>query len=359
MLHALIMAGGGGTRFWPRSRREKPKQFLKLVGESTLLQQALARIEVLATPARTWIITGASYSAETARQLPGLPAERIVGEPCGRDTAACIGLGAALIARHDADATMLVMPADHVIEPTQEFHHAVHVAEQMVTEHPAALVTFGIRPTFAATGYGYIERGAELPQRQGVPIFRVGSFREKPHVELAEEFFASGKHYWNSGIFVWRAATILDALHRNQPKLAAAVERIAAAWDTPQRDEVLTKEYAGLDKISIDYAVMEKATNVLVVQAPFVWDDVGSWLALERRHPQDAHDNTVLANHIGIDTHNCVIVGEEGKLITTVGVSDLIIIQDGDAILVAQRHDEGSIKKLVEQLKSRGLEKHL
>ncbi|MBI1832721.1 MAG: mannose-1-phosphate guanylyltransferase [Planctomycetes bacterium] len=359
MLHTLIMAGGGGTRFWPRSRQQKPKQFLTLVGDRSLLQQALDRIEVLTPPTRTWIITGASYCAETARQLPTLPAERIVGEPCGRDTAACIGLGAALIARDDPHGVMLVTPADHVIEPAQEFRRAVLVAEQMVNEHPDALVTFGIKPTFAATGYGYIERGAELAQRQGVPVYRVGSFREKPHVELAEEYVATGRHFWNSGIFVWRAATILRELRTNQPKLAGAVERIAAAWDTPNQDEVLTREYANLDRISIDYAVMEKAADVLMVQAPFVWDDVGSWLAIERRHPQDAHDNTVLANHLGIDTHRCVIAGDNDKLIATLGVSDLIIIQDGDAILVAHREEEGNIKKIVEELKRRRLEKYV
>lgn len=359
MLHALIMAGGGGTRFWPRSRQEKPKQFLTLVGASTLLQQALERIEVLVAPTRTWVITGASYCAETARQLPSLPAERIIGEPCGRDTAACIGLGAALIARDDPAGVMLVMPADHVIEPAQEFRRAVHVAEQVILEHPGALVTFGIRPTFAATGYGYIERGDELLKRQGIPVHRVRKFREKPHLELAEKFVASGQHYWNSGIFVWRAATILQELRNNQPKLADAVERIASAWGTPQQDDVLTQEYAAVDRISIDYAVMEKATTVLMVQAPFLWDDVGSWLALERRHPQDADGNTVLAKHLGIETRNCVIAGDADKLITTLGVSDLIIIQDGDAILVANRNDEASIKKVVEQLKARGLEKYL
>jgi mannose-1-phosphate guanylyltransferase len=359
MLHALIMAGGGGTRFWPRSRREKPKQFLTLVGNSTLLQQALERIEALVPPTRTWIITGASYCAETARQLPTLAAERIVGEPCGRDTAACIGLGAALIARDDPEGVMLVMPADHVIEPVQEFRRAAHAAEQTVLEFLDALITFGIRPIFAATGYGYIERGSELAKRQGIAIHRVATFREKPHIELAEEFVASGHHYWNSGIFVWRAATILQELKKNQPKLADAVSRIAAAWGTPSQDDVLTKEYVGLDKISIDYAVMEKAAHVLMLEAPFLWDDVGSWLALERRHPQDADDNTVLANHLGIDTHNCVIAGDVDTLIATLDVSDLIIIQDGNAILVANRHDEASIKKLVEQLKIRGLEKYL
>lgn len=359
MLHALIMAGGGGTRFWPRSRQAKPKQFLKLVGDRTLLQQALDRVEVLAPPQRTWIITGASYTVETARQLPTLPSERIVGEPCGRDTAACIGLGAALVARSDSDGVMLVMPADHVIEPAQEFRRAALVAEQLVRENPNALVTFGIKPTFAATGYGYIERGEPMPSRQGIPIHRVGSFREKPHIELAEQYVASGNHFWNAGIFAWKAATILKELRRNQPDLAEAVERIAAAWDTAQRDDVMTKEYAGLDRISIDYAVMEKAAEVLVVQAPFQWDDVGSWLALERRLPQDAHDNTVMAKHLGIDSRHCVVVGDEDKLIATLGVSDLIIIQDGDAILVAHREEEGNIKKIVEQLKKSGLEKYL
>ncbi len=352
------MAGGGGTRFWPRSRRAKPKQFLKLAGETTLIQQTLERIEALTPPERTWVITGADYAAETARQLPTLPAERIVGEPCGRDTAACIGLGAALCVRDDPEAVMLVMPADHVIEPAQEFRRAVQVAEQMVGENPNALVTFGIPPTFAATGYGYIERGRDLATRQGVAVFRVGSFREKPHVDLAEQFLASGRHYWNAGIFAWRAATILSLLRANQPALADAVTRIAEAWDKPERTEVLTREYAGLAKISIDYAVMEKAPEVLMVQAPFQWDDVGSWLALERRHPQDADHNTVLANHLGIDTHNCVIAGDGPRLIATLGVSDLIIIQDGDAILVAHRDREGDIKKIVDLLNPRGLSEY-
>src|SRR5258708_8308738 len=200
MLHALIMAGGGGTRFWPRSRVEKPKQFLKLVGDQTLLQQALERIEVIATPARTWIITGASYCAETARQLPSLPAERIVGEPCGRDTAPCIGLGAALIARDDPDAVMMVTPADHVIEPLREFTRAAQVAEQMACEHPESLITFGIPPEYPSTGYVYIHRGEDDAQRQGVSVYRVRQFREKPKEPEARSYVETGEYFWNSGI---------------------------------------------------------------------------------------------------------------------------------------------------------------
>lgn len=359
MLHALIMAGGGGTRFWPRSRQRRPKQFLTLTGDRTLLQQAAERIEAQVPLERTWIITADSYREETARQLPGLSADRIVGEPCGRDTAACIGLGAALIAREDPAATMLVMPADHVIEPVQQFRRAAHVAAQMVEEHPTALVTFGIPPTYPATGYGYIQRGVREVQRQGIPVFRVQQFREKPDQELAEQFLASGDYYWNSGIFVWKAATILTALRERQPKLHDAVERIAKAWPTNEREAVLRQEYEALERISIDYAVMEHATEVLVVETPFRWDDVGSWLALERLHPQDADGNTVQAAHCGLRTRNCLIAADAGHLIATVGVDNLLIVQNGDVTLVADRRDETAVKQLVELLKKKGLEKYL
>lgn len=359
MLHALVMAGGGGTRFWPRSRQKKPKQFLKLVGERSLLQQAVDRLEAMVPPERTWVITAALHRGEVAQHLPGLPQDRIIGEPCGRDTAACISLGAALIAREDPDATMMVTPADHVIEPVQEFRRAALVAQQLVEENPGALVTFGIPPNFPSTGYGYIQRGPEFVQRQGISVFRVASFREKPSADLAEQWVFSGQYFWNSGIFFWKARTILDALETNQPQLRKAVERIALAWPTPRRAEVLQSEYEALTRISIDYAVMEHAKEVLVVQAPYRWDDVGSWLALERMHPQDAQDNTILANHCGIDTTHCVVVAEPGFLVATVGVNHLLIIQDGDALLVADRRDEGTVKSLVQLLKTRGLEKYL
>jgi mannose-1-phosphate guanylyltransferase len=356
----MIMAGGGGTRFWPRSRQQRPKQFLTLTGDRSLLQMALDRIEASAiAPENSWVITGEAYRAETGTQLPRLPADHIVGEPFGRDTAPCIGLGAALINRRDADAVMLVTPADHVIEPAREFQRAVHVAAQMAQEHPRALITFGIPPAFPATGYGYIHRGALLAERQGVSVFRVAGFREKPALEMAQQFVSTGEYYWNSGIFVWKVATVLAALKQQKPALHDAVQRIAEAWDSPQRQEVLRREYESIERISIDYAVMEHAPEVLVVQAPYKWDDVGSWLAVERMHPQDAQGNTVLGTHIGLKTSNCVVAGEPGRMIATIGVSDLIIIQDGDCTLVADRRDEGTVKQLVEELKKRGLERYL
>jgi mannose-1-phosphate guanylyltransferase len=355
----MVMAGGGGTRFWPRSRAARPKQFLTFSGERTLLQGTLDRIEAQVPAERTWVITSAAHRDEALQQLPDVPANQVVGEPTGRDTAACIGLGAALIVRGDPDATMAVMPADHVIEPEQEFRRALHAAEQLADEFPEALITFGIRPTSPATGYGYIHRGAVVAQRQGVSAFEVRGFREKPSRDVAEKYVASGEYDWNSGIFVWKARTILGELERLKPGIHESVRRIADAWDTARRHQVFRDEYARVEKISVDFAVMEKAARVLVAQAPYQWDDVGSWLALERRNPQDAQGNTVQAQHVGINTSGCVIVADAGHLIATIGVSNLLIIQDGDATLIADRRDEGTVKEIVARLKAGGLEKYL
>jgi mannose-1-phosphate guanylyltransferase len=356
----MIMAGGGGTRFWPRSRAARPKQFLTFSGDRTLLQATLDRIEAQVPHERCWVITSAAHRDEALQQLPNVPAAHIVGEPIGRDTAACIGLGAALIAREDPEATIIVMPADHAIEPVQEFRRAVHAAAQLADEFPDALITFGIRPTGPATGYGYIHRGDFVVQRQGVNAYRVESFREKPTKEVAEKYVAGGEYDWNSGIFVWRAHTILGELARLKPEIHAGVSRIAESWDAPTRAAAFDMEYLKIEKISIDFAVMEKATRVLVVQAPFQWDDVGSWLALERRNPQDANGNTVQGLHLGINTSGCVIVSHPGRLVATIGVSNLLIIQDGDATLVADRRDEGAVKEVVDRLKKTpGLEKYL
>ncbi len=359
MLHGMIMAGGGGTRFWPRSRQNRPKQFLTLSGDRSLLQHAFDRLESGIPAQQIWVITGQQYVEETIRQLPELPTDHIVGEPVGRDTAPCIGLGAALIEREDADAVMVVTPADHVIEPTQEFRRAIHVAEQWVKDDPTAFVTLGVPPTYPATGYGYIHRDPTATKRQGALIFKVREFKEKPDRETAERFVSSGDYYWNSGIFVWQAKALLAALRENRPQLHAAITRIADAWPTPERESVLREQYSGLEKISIDYAVMERARNVFVIEAPFRWDDVGSWLAVERMNPQDGDGNTILATHAGLKTSNSVIVADPGKLIATIGVENLIIIQSGDAILVADRREESAVKDLVERLKRDGRETYL
>lgn len=359
MLHALVMAGGGGTRFWPRSRQARPKQFLHLAGDRSLLQQACDRLEAGVPGENTWVFTAERHRDEVLKQAPHVSADHVVGEPAGRDTAPCIGLAAALISQSDPTAVMIVTPADHVIEPAEEFRRAMRAAMLAVEAHPGALVTFGIPPTFPATGYGYIRRGTEVGRFSGIGVYGLEQFREKPAAELAEQFLSDGGYYWNAGIFVWRAAALLDELKRNKPALAEGIQTIAAAWRTPDRQRVLHDVYPTLERVSIDYAVMEHARAALVLEAPYRWDDVGSWLALERMAAQDAHGNTVHGTHAGEDTTHCVIVGEPGKLIATVGVHDLIIIQDGDALLVADRRDEAGLKKLVEKLGQTGLGKYL
>lgn len=363
MLHAMIMAGGGGTRFWPRSRGACPKQFLKFTGDRTLLQGTVDRIAAQVPQECRWVVTSGQHRADAAAQLAGLVDDpRVIGEPMGRDTAACVGLGAALIARQDPDATIVVMPADHVIEPEQEFRRAVHAAEQFASEYPDCLLTFGIEPTFPSQGYGYIHRGERLGTRQNVPLSRVSGFKEKPPLAEAEQFLASGDYFWNSGIFVWKPQAILGQLERRKPALHAAVQRIAAARDSANWLDVFRTEYGNAEKISIDFAVMQDAAaegKVLVMHAPYKWDDVGSWLALERRNPQDAHGNTVQGLHAGVDTKNCVIVSDAGHLIGTLGVEDLVIVQSGNATLVTTRTGEADVKKLIDRIKALKLDEYL
>ena len=359
-IHCVVMAGGGGTRFWPRSRQKRPKQFLNLAGERSLLQQALDRLAPLTSPERTWVITAGGQAELVREQLRELQDSQVVAEPMGRDTAAAIGLGAALIQRREPDAVMIVVPADHIIEPAASFQRTLRAAVEMAIEHPKALVTIGIPPTFPATGYGYIHRGQALEGRNGIAAFHGKGFKEKPKADLAEQYLRAGDYLWNSGMFIWNVAAIRAELQMQQPALFAALERIAAAWDSTKRDEVFRNEYEGLKKVSVDYAVMEMATDVIVLQAPFTWDDVGSWLALERHHPQDAAGHTVLdTGHLSVNSKNCLVVGDGPgrQLIATVGVENLLIVRDGEAILVADKRDESGVKKLVEMLREKGFEK--
>lgn len=362
MLHAVIMAGGAGTRFWPESRAARPKQLLPLAGERTMIQATLDRLAGLVPPERTLVVTGESLAEAIAEQLPELPRDRILGEPCRRDTAPCIGWAALLAQSADRDATLVVLPADHVIGPTPAFQAAIRQAAALVADSPARIVTFGIRPTYPAESFGYIQRGEPLPPVSGIaaaeqaPAYAVCRFREKPDAATAGEYVAAGDYYWNSGIFVWRASTILEALRRQQPEMLDRLTRIAAAAGTPREADVLRSEFAAIRGISIDYAVMEHAHDVAAIEAPFSWDDVGSWQALSRLRGADAEGNTVAAVYVGIDTHGTILRGPAGHLIVTLGVSDLIVVHTPDVTLVADRRREESIRQLVKLLEERGLE---
>lgn len=357
----VIMAGGGGTRFWPRSRRARPKQFLNLVGERTLIQQAVDRLGGLATADHQWVITSLAQAPLVREQLPELNPNQIVAEPMGRDTAACIAVGAALLERTQPDGVMVCMPADHIIEPAASFQRAVSAAAQLAIEYPEALLTFAVPPTYPATGYGYLQFGAAIPGRNGIEAYRLKAFREKPDAATAERYLQSGEFAWNSGIFVWKVSAILAELDRLQPALLAAVRRIAAAWNTPAQAEVFEREYAGLKRISIDYAIMEHCREGLLLRAPFTWDDVGSWEALRRHYPEDADGHLIMNTQAKTEqAQRCLLAGDgPHQLIAVCGLDDVLVVRDGDITLVAKRGDEGALKKLVESLQAPGLERYL
>jgi mannose-1-phosphate guanylyltransferase len=365
MLHAVIMAGGSGTRFWPESRGARPKQLLHLVLERSMIQATVDRLGTLMSPERMLIVTGAALVDEIWNQLPELPSRAILGEPCRRDTAPCIGLAALLIAREDPDAVMAVMPSDHVISPDAAFQQAIVQAEKLVEESPERIVTFGIRPTHPAESFGYIERGRSLESTSAAKspgaasAYHVKQFREKPAADVAKKYLAAGTFYWNSGIFVWKASTILRALEERQPEMVARLKTIVAAADSNAFDEVFAREFAAIDGISIDYAVMEHAADVAVIEAPFAWDDVGSWQAIARLQGADAEGNTVSGRHLGLRTSDTIVRGTDDHLIATLGVSDLIVVHTADATLVANKHDEEAVRQLVKMIADRGWQQYL
>jgi mannose-1-phosphate guanylyltransferase len=362
MLHAIIMAGGSGTRFWPASRRDTPKQMLSLVGDETMIRQTAQRLGDVVPPERRMVVTNQRLVADVAKQLPELPVSGIVGEPCKRDTAPCIGLAALLVAkaRKDPNGTMIVMPADHVIATPEVFQAAVKQAEALVDADPSRIVTFGIKPTYPAEIFGYIQRADALRDTCGAaPAFKVARFREKPDAATAAEFLASGDFYWNSGIFCWRASTILDALRERQPETLAHLEKIVDAWDTPDGPAVFEREFAAIKGVSIDYAVMEHAKNVAVIEAPFEWDDLGGWQSLPRRLGTDDAGNTIVGKHLGLKTTGTIVRTTPDHLVVTLGCEDLIVVHTPDATLVANKHDEESIRAIVKELETRGWESFL
>ncbi len=374
MLHAVIMAGGSGTRFWPQSRKRHPKQFLTFTGNRSLLQDTAWRCPPAVPVEQTWVVTNAEHAVEAGRQLPNIAASQILVEPCGRNTAPCIGLAAIQLLAVDPDATMLVMPADHVIQPIAMFQQAVREAEALVAREPCSLVLFGIEPTYPATGFGYIQRGEpvvtlvaddatpSLPQKglaPGCPTFRVLSFQEKPNQLTAARYAASGEYYWNCGIFVWRAQAILDALAAFAPEIAQRLNRLRSAIGSPDWAELLEMEFPQMPSISIDYAVLEKTSHVCVLEAPFEWDDVGSWQALPRLMRSGGNGNTVEGLVCEVDSSGCIVRTTSDHLVSLVGVKDLIVVHTPTATLVADKRNEDSIKQLVAELERRGLSEYL
>ena len=364
MLHAIVMAGGSGTRFWPASRAALPKQLLPLAGTTTLLEDTVERLDGLVPPDRVMVVTAGRLLDAVRRQLPQVPEAGLVGEPCKRDTAPCIGLAALLVSRHDPDAIMAVMPSDHVIRPSESFRDAIRQAASLVEQSPGRLVTFGIKPTYPAECFGYIQQGTRLESpplesptggdTPAAPVNAVAQFREKPPAAVAQEYLEAGDYLWNGGIFVWKAATILAALAERQPECLAHLRRIADAWDTPARDHVFAEEFAAIKGISIDYAVLEHARDVVVIEAPFTWDDLGGWSAVARQRGGDADGNTVVGKHLGIESARTIVHAGDDHLVVTMGLTDMLVVHTPDATLVAHRAHEEAVRKVVAELEKRG-----
>lgn len=344
---ALIMAGGRGERFWPKSRVNLPKQFLSLTGDGkTMIQLTVERILPLVDIEDIFVATNRNYKKLLMEQIPEIPEENILCEPIGRNTAPCIGLGAVHIAKKYGDAVMFVLPSDHLITHPQIFRRSLADAAE-VAEQGSNLVTIGITPTYPETGYGYIQIH---PEETTGAAFAVERFVEKPDLETARLYVASQQYLWNSGMFTWKVSTILENMRSFMPGTYEGLLRIKEAIGTEDQESVLEKEFQAFKSESIDYGVMEKAKNIYILSASFGWDDVGSWLALERMQQRNEFGNVISGNVVSIDTKNTIVQGT-GKLIATVGVEDLVIIDTDDALLICDKNSTGDIKKVIENLK--------
>jgi mannose-1-phosphate guanylyltransferase len=361
MQYGVIMAGGAGTRLWPLSRIAKPKQLLNVIRGKSLLRLSYDRLRGVLPADRIYICTNAAYIEDIKSAIPEIPAENILGEPAGRDTANAVGFSCAVIRKRDRDAVTAFTTADHVIEPVEKFQAALRAAFDVVAQQQNSLVTFGIVPTFGHTGLGYVQRGGNLPITTNPPSYKVQAFKEKPDKQTADRYVESGRYYWNSGMFVWRCDTMLAELAAFLPECYAGYEQIAAAWGTPDQSKVLNEVYPTLKKISIDYAIMEPAgkglgkSQVAVVEMPVQWLDVGSFPALAETLDTDEHNNAHASARVELmdSDDNVVISDDPSHLITTIGVSDTIIIHTRDATLICPKGENQKIKDLVGRLKEK------
>jgi mannose-1-phosphate guanylyltransferase len=356
-LYATILAGGSGTRFWPKSRTHFPKQFLALQGTQSLLQNTLRRIVPLIPPSRVQVVTAAHLHTQTQRQLPELLPTNILSEPLGRNTAAAVGLAASHLVAQDPTAIMVVLPADHVISDDTAFCTSLRQAAEVVQHHDV-LMTLGVRPTYPATGYGYIKVGAPLSTSTASQAYRAAQFIEKPSADVAARLVACGQYYWNCGIFVWRAATILEELRAYLPDLWQGLQAYVTASQTGASAETLYQHYAHLRNISIDHGILEHSSRVGVLPVSFPWSDVGSWRSLADLHPPDNDGNVVVGHHLGRDSSGLVIYSPD-TLVATIGLSDLIIVHTDDALLICPKDRDQEVRDLVKALQQHGRTEYL
>lgn len=352
-IFALVMAGGSGTRFWPKSREQRPKQLLNIVGPGTMLQNTVRRLQPLIPRQNVFVISTQIQAAEITKQLPELPSKNLLIEPIGKNTAPCIGLGALYMRRLDPEGVMVVLPADHLIEDGEAFLSTLRAGRQLAAEN-ATLVTIGIKPTFPATGYGYIQHGNSEFVVDGIPAYHVKTFAEKPHLETAERFLASGDFLWNSGIFVWKISTILAQIEESLPHLHDGLLEIDRHIGMPDEQKTIDRVYRQIKSISIDYGVMEVARHVVVLPAKFQWSDLGSWDEVYKLQVKDKELNAALSPSVLLDCNGCLIDAPD-RVVAALGMKNIAVISTPDALLICPRERAQEVKDLVELIRRRKL----
>jgi len=349
VLYAVILAGGRGERFWPWSRTGRPKQLMPIAGTKSMLEETVNRIAPMIPAQRILVVVGRDLVRPIAQGCPGLEAENIIAEPFGRNTAPAIGLAAITIQAQDPDAVMIVLSADHQIHPQEKFLAALSSAVQYAQKQDC-LVTFGIPPTRPETGYGYIEVGEPISTEDGAAFFRAGEFKEKPTRMVAQKFYLDKNHLWNSGMFVWKVKTILKAMATHMPDLSKGLKQVAQKKTKKQRDQAIEEVYEHIPSVSIDYGIMEKADNVVVIKGEFLWDDVGTWTALKRIYKPNREGNVIIGHGWAQESYECILASEGRGVIALLGVSDLIVARTDDCVLVAHASRAQDVRELVERM---------
>lgn len=353
----VIMAGGKGERFWPKSRTNLPKQFLNISGNKSMIQQSIHRLEKLVDISQIFIVTNELYAELLKAQIPHLPNSNIIIEPVGRNTAPCVGLASIVIEEKFPDSTMVVIPSDHIIENDEGFVNIIKTAVD-VAQEGSNLVTLGIKPTYPETGYGYIESTYDTRQLNELDVIKVNKFVEKPDIQTAQSYLQTGNYYWNSGIFIWKVSVIRNYIKELMPNMHDILETMKTGFDSPDRHEVIKTEFAKMPDQSIDYGIMEKVSNIYMIPCVFGWDDVGSWTALERINDLDEDGNVIKGNILNLDTKRCIIESN-GKLIATLGIEDLIIVDTEDVTLICTKDKAQEVKLLLRELRNQKREQYL
>jgi len=358
-MYIVLMAGGVGTRFWPMSRKARPKQLLNIVGSKSMMRLTYERIEALTKPEKILVITNTEQKLQIEKQIPEIPKENIIAEPFGRNTAPCVALASAIVsAKEKEQEVMVVLPADHLVADAENFQHTIQIGAEYAARSDS-LMTLGIHPRYPETGYGYIQMNEKIFEKEGKVVYRVKTFAEKPNLETAVLFLKSGDFLWNSGIFIWSIRTILNAFHEHLPELGQDILKIRETVGTTNFSTIVQDVYSRTKSVSIDYGIMETAKKVCVMRAEFDWNDLGSWEAVYNISPRDANGNVIHSKeHILINAKNNYFYSQK-KLIAAINIEGLVVVDMDDALLICKKDDSQEVKAIVDQLSRKGMDSYL